>query len=90
MAEDDKNLPEEGKTPKIVRGALQVVGGAVPFAGGLFSAAAGAWSENEQEKVNNFFKHWIKCLKMKSRKKKEPFSKSCLVWIFTMNKLLKG
>jgi len=48
MAEDDTKLPAEGSTPKIVRGALQVIGGAVPFAGGLLSAAAGAWSENEQ------------------------------------------
>lgn len=38
--EEDKKLPEEGLTPKIVRGALQIVGGAVPFAGDLFSAAA--------------------------------------------------
>ena len=57
MAENDKNLPAEGSTPKIVRGALQVIGGAVPFAGGLLSAAAGAWSENEQERVNKFFRH---------------------------------
>lgn len=49
MGENDKKLPEEGNTPKVIRGALQVIGGAVPFAGGLFSAAAGAWSENEQE-----------------------------------------
>jgi len=69
MAEDDEKLPEEGKTPKIIRGALQVVGGAVPFAGGLFSAAAGAWSENEQEKVNNFFKHWIKMLEDEIKEK---------------------
>lgn len=62
MLDDDKKPLEEGQTPKIVRGALQIVGGAVPFAGGLFSAAAGAWSENEQEKVNKFFKHWIKML----------------------------
>jgi len=69
MAEDDKKLPEEGRTPKIVRGALQVIGGAVPFAGGLFSAAAGAWSENEQERVNKFFRHWIKMLEDEIREK---------------------
>lgn len=69
MGEEDKKLPEEGRTPKIVRGALQIVGGAVPFAGGLFSAAAGAWSENEQEKVNNFFKHWIKMLEDEIKEK---------------------
>lgn len=35
MSEEDKKLPEEGNTPKIVRGVLQVIGGAVPFAGGF-------------------------------------------------------
>src|SRR3989344_5742783 len=69
MAKDDKKLPEEGSTLKIVRGALQVIGGAVPFAGGLFSAAAGAWSENEQERVNKFFKQWIKMLEDEIREK---------------------
>lgn len=71
MAEEEKNLPAEGSTPKIVRGALQVIGGAVPFAGGLFSAAAGAWSENEQEKVNKFFRHWIKMLEDEIREKEQ-------------------
>ncbi len=71
MTEENKNIPEEGPTPKIVRGALQVIGGAVPFAGGLFSAAAGAWSENEQEKVNKFFQHWIKMLEDELREKQQ-------------------
>ena len=69
MAEEDKNLSTEGCTPKVIRGALQVIGGAVPFAGGLFSAAAGAWSENEQERVNRFFQHWIKMLGDEIREK---------------------
>lgn len=62
MENNIKQIPEEGKTPKIIRGALQVVGGVIPFAGGFFSAAAGAWSEKEQEKANNFFKDWLKML----------------------------
>ena len=69
MSEEDKNLPEENSAPKIVRGALQVIGGAVPFAGGLLSAAAGAWSENEQERVNKFFRHWIKMLEDEIKEK---------------------
>lgn len=69
MTANNNNLPEGGRGPKIVRGALQIIGGAVPFAGGLFSAAAGAWSENEQERVNNFFKHWIKMLEDEIREK---------------------
>jgi hypothetical protein len=69
MLEEDKILPTEGSTPKVIRGALQVISGAVPFAGGLFSAAAGAWSENEQERVNRFFQHWIKMLADEIREK---------------------
>ncbi len=69
MAEDDKNLPEEGNTPKVIRSALEVIGGLVPFAGGLFSAAAGAWSDKEQERVNKFFQHWLKMLEDEIREK---------------------
>jgi hypothetical protein len=62
MNTEDKALPKSGKVAKITRGVLQVVGGAVPFAGGVLSAVAGAWSEGEQEKANRFFKHWIQML----------------------------
>lgn len=62
MTEENNYLPPEGNTPKVARGALQIIGGAVPFAGGLFSAAAGAWSENEQSRVNKFLQHWLKML----------------------------
>jgi hypothetical protein len=55
----------------MVRGALQVIGGAVPFAGGLFSAAAGAWSENDQGRVNSFFRQWIKMLEDEIREKEK-------------------
>lgn len=41
-------IPEEKKIAKYARGAIQAIGGAVPFAGGVFSAIAGAWSEREQ------------------------------------------
>jgi hypothetical protein len=68
---DQENaMPESGMTPKIARGALQVAG-AIPFAGGLFSAAAGAWSEHEQEKVNNFFKQWLKMLEDEIKEKEK-------------------
>lgn len=63
-------MPESSMTPKIARGALQVAS-AIPFAGGLFSAAAGAWSEHEQEKVNNFFKQWIKMLEDEIKEKEK-------------------
>lgn len=71
MPEETVVQPNEGTAPKIIRAGLQVVSGAVPFAGGLLSAAAGAWSENEQEKVNKFFKHWIKMLEDEIREKEK-------------------
>ncbi|MFW6253919.1 MAG: hypothetical protein ACOC41_03225 [Chitinivibrionales bacterium] len=73
MADEDKSgqYPEDGKGRKAGRGALQIVGGAVPFVGGLFSAVAGAWSEAEQEKVNRFFQHWVKMLEDELKEKEQ-------------------
>lgn len=72
MSDDDneeKKLPESGKIAKISRGALQAVGGAVPLAGGVFSAIAGAWSEGEQDKVNRFFEDWVRMLEDELKEK---------------------
>jgi len=74
MSDDDnkdKELPEEGKVARYSRSALQAIGGAVPFAGGVFSAIAGAWSEGEQEKVNRFFEHWVHMLQDELKEKEE-------------------
>lgn len=71
MSENENYLPPEGKGPKVARGALQVIGGVVPFAGGFFSAAAGAWSEHEQEKINEFFRHWLKMLEDELKEKEK-------------------
>jgi len=68
---EENKLPEGGKIAKISRGALQAIGGAVPFAGGVFSAIAGAWSEGEQEKVNRFFEHWVRMLQDEIKEKEE-------------------
>jgi hypothetical protein len=51
---DIPDLPHGPKGSSVARGALNVVGGLVPFAGGLLSAAASAWSEHEQNKINDF------------------------------------
>ncbi len=66
-----KKVPESGKIAKISRGALQVIGGVVPFAGGVLSAVAGVWSEGEQEKVNRFFEHWVQMLHDEIKEKEE-------------------
>ena len=63
MIDQDLNdFPEGSKRNKIARGALQTLGGAIPLAGGLLSAIAGAWSEKDQEQVNRFFEYWLKML----------------------------
>ncbi|MBL1259896.1 MAG: hypothetical protein COB33_005100 [Thiotrichaceae bacterium] len=62
MSEDsseNKTPPESSNVSKLSRGAIQALGGAIPFAGGVFAAISGAWSEKEQEGVNKFFEHWI-------------------------------
>ncbi|MDA5507552.1 hypothetical protein [Yersinia kristensenii] len=71
MIDDEKKLPESSKTAKITRGALQVVGGVVPIAGGFLSAIAGAWSEGEQEKVNRFFEDWVRMLHDELKEKQD-------------------
>ena len=61
-----QEFPEDptlkNKVPqKIARAGLDVAG-AVPLIGGIFSAISSAWSEQEQEKVNNFFRSWLQML----------------------------
>ena len=67
--DEEMKLPEGSKAAKISRGALQVIGGAVPCASGFLSAIAGAWSEGEQEKVNRFFEHWVRMLQDEIKEK---------------------
>lgn len=43
----------------------------MPFAGGVFSAAAGYWSEQEQKRVNDFLRAWIKMLEEELREKQD-------------------
>lgn len=72
MTEGNEELPGSGSNKNaIIRGAIQAVGGAIPFAGGIFSAAAGAWSEQEQKKVNEFLHAWVKMLQDELREKQE-------------------
>jgi hypothetical protein len=58
----DAELPTGIRGSRALRALINAVGGAIPFAGGLASAAAGAWSEQEQERVNRVLEHWIKML----------------------------
>jgi hypothetical protein len=59
----DITLPETGKVAKGGQLGLEVAGGLVPFAGGLLSAIGSAWSGNDQDRINNFLRHWIQMLR---------------------------
>jgi hypothetical protein len=72
MTEDnDSELTPPSGVPggKYGRAALNALGGVVPLVGGIFSAAAGMWSEAEQEKLNSFFKHWLEMLRAEAAEK---------------------
>ena len=62
-------MPEGVPGGQIIRALLNAASGAIPFAGGVLSAASGAWSEQEQAKVNRVFEHWIKMLKAEMAEK---------------------
>jgi hypothetical protein len=53
----------------VARGVLNTVSGAIPLAGGLLAAVAGAWNEKEQERVNRFVEHWLKMLAAEMKEK---------------------
>ncbi len=73
MADENNTneFPKEKRVARYSRGAMQAIGGAVPFAGGVFSAIAGAWSETEQDRVNRFFEHWVRMLQDELKEKEE-------------------
>lgn len=64
------NLPAN-RYGRFIRGGLNAIGGAIPFVGGIFSAAAGAWSEVEQERVNRFLHHWFKMIEAEMEEKQQ-------------------
>jgi hypothetical protein len=77
MSEDDQDrpdMPEEFRGGKIIRAGMQVVSGAIPFLGGLLGAAAGAWSEHEQNKVRKVFEQWLElCAALHNSSNRQDF-----------------
>ena len=73
MTDDNKEsgdeFPETSKGAKYSRSAMQAASGLIPFAGGVLSAFAGAWSEKDQEHVNQFFRHWVQGIEDELREK---------------------
>lgn len=53
-------LVNGGAAPAALRFALNVIGGLIPFAGGVVSGASSAWSEQEQQKINSLIQTWLK------------------------------
>lgn len=66
QAPDD---PKKSDRAKWIRAGMTAAGGAIPFAGGLFSAAAGVWNENDQKEAMNLLRAWMKMLEDELREK---------------------
>jgi hypothetical protein len=62
--------PKSGAS-KWIRAGLNTASGMIPFAGGFISAAAGVWSENEQEEALNVLRAWVKMLEDELREKQQ-------------------
>jgi hypothetical protein len=59
LEQDLNKALTRGHGPRIARFVLALLSG-IPAAGGVFSGAAGAWSENEQEFFNKVAGSWLK------------------------------
>jgi hypothetical protein len=64
-------IPKASKGAGVTRMILNAASGAVPLAGGLLAAAASAWSEREQAKINNFLHHMMEMLAAEMREKEK-------------------
>lgn len=78
-AEDSNKIaspsePDQTKGGQFIRGGLQILGGAIPWAGGLIAAAASIWSEKEQQKVNDFLQHCIQMIQDELKEKQETIA----------------
>jgi hypothetical protein len=58
----EQEVPKGMRGGSAIRAVMNAAGGAIPFIGGILSAGAGAWSEQEQDKINAFLEHWLKML----------------------------
>jgi len=60
---DEVKPPEASKLAKAGQLGLDAASGLIPLASGMLSAAASAWSGHDQDRMNNFFTHWIQMLR---------------------------
>lgn len=70
----DKNEPHNNNLSKVVRAGLNVASGAIPFAGGALAAVSAAWSEHDQDKVNEFLKYRQKLLEKEIKEQLETIN----------------
>jgi hypothetical protein len=54
---------------KWIRAGINAVSGAIPLAGGFFSAAASVWSEAEQERAMDVLRAWLQMMEDELREK---------------------
>lgn len=73
-SENPPELPKGRKGSAVARGALDVAGGALPFFGGLLSAASSAWSEREQKRINDAIERFLKMLFEDMREKERTLA----------------
>src|SRR3546814_18330487 len=64
------DVPSGSNVSKYGRAGLNAASGAIPFLGGLLSAAAGVWGEAEQENINNILRQWLQMLEDELREKR--------------------
>lgn len=65
----DKDSLDADAKKKAARAALNALGSAIPFVGGLVAAGVGYWSETEQERVTNVLRQWLQMLEDEMREK---------------------
>ena len=65
----DNSNAEAHPRNKWVRSALNVAGGAIPFAGGFIAAASNVWGEAEQERALEALRAWIRMLEDELKEK---------------------
>jgi hypothetical protein len=69
--DDIPEFPDGAKGGRTLRFLLDAAIGAIPLAGGVLSAGAGAWSERDQERINDFLKHWLEMLLAEMKEKRQ-------------------
>jgi hypothetical protein len=70
MSSDKPDVPDDSSN-KWKRAGMNAAAGLIPFVGGVLSAAAGAWSESEQETINKVFRQWMQMLEEELKEKSD-------------------